>query len=124
MKGTRKRLGQAGEEIAARELLRRGYTIRERNWRCAAGELDLVTEHGRILAFVEVRTRRGSGFGLPEESITRAKAGRLVRLVDAFRQVRSGDFPPDSRIDVVAIVLDGQDRVVDIKLIQNAVEGV
>jgi putative endonuclease len=120
----RRRLGQTGEELATRFLAERGYTLIARNVRLTGGEIDIVAQDGNCLAFVEVRTRRGGGFGSPEESITAAKAQRLVGLVDAFRQAHADEpLPADSRIDLVAIELDGRGRLVRIDLIQNAVEG-
>jgi putative endonuclease len=100
----RKRTGQQGEEIAADFLIKRGHRLVARNWRCQTGELDIVTLHGNTLVFVEVRTRRGSRFGAPEESITPAKQARLINLAHAFLQASA---PPHQawRIDVVAVVL-------------------
>ena len=80
MAESRKALGRLGEELVARALAARGYRIRERNWRCPAGELDIVAEDGDVLAFVEVKTRRGREFGTPEEAVTPAKQAKLVEL--------------------------------------------
>ena len=55
-------LGRRGEEAAVRLLLAKGYTILARNWRVRSGELDIVARDGRTLVFVEVKTRRRSGF--------------------------------------------------------------
>ncbi len=60
-------LGRLGERLAAEKLLSHGYRILERNFRCRCGEIDLVAEDGQDLVFVEVKTRRGTGYGLPRE---------------------------------------------------------
>src|SRR5690606_2608835 len=72
--------GRAGEERAARHLVARGYEILDRNWRCPQGELDIVAERGGMLCFIEVKTRRGLGFGHPFEAIDERKRRRLWRL--------------------------------------------
>lgn len=70
--------GDSAEDIAADYLTERGYRIRDRNSKAAAGEIDLVAEKGRLLVFVEVRYRRSVGFGSPEETVTPAKQRRVV----------------------------------------------
>lgn len=122
MKGTRKRLGEAGEAIAARELTRRGYAVHERNWRCAGGELDIIAEQGDALVFVEVRTRRGSRFGTPEDSITQAKREHIIAAAQAYLQAHSME-DRDWRIDVVAVEMTARGELVRVDLIENAIEG-
>jgi putative endonuclease len=118
----KRQLGGRGEEIAAAYLSQRGYVILDRNWRCSAGELDIVACEGETLVFVEVRTRRGDRFGSAEESVTRAKQARLVELAQTFLQEkRLADR--NWRIDVMAIELDPGGRVKRLNLIRNAVEG-
>ncbi|MDN3494522.1 YraN family protein [Planococcus sp. APC 4015] len=77
-------LGRAGEERAARHLQSLGYAIVDRNWRCRAGEIDIVATSARDLLVVEVKTRRGEGFGHPFESIDAVKRARLWRLAMAW----------------------------------------
>ncbi len=121
MKATRKRLGDVGEQIAARELARRGYTLRERNWRCPAGELDLVAEQGGALVFVEVRTRRGDRYGTPEESITAVKRAHLIAAAQSYLQehdLRECDW----RIDVVAVQMSERGELLRVDVIENAIQ--
>ena len=122
MKGARKRLGKAGEDIAARELARRGYTLRERNWRCSEGELDIVAEQGDALVFAEVRTRRGDRFGTPEESITPAKRAHLIASAQAYLQAHASEERA-WRIDVVAVEMSSRGELLRIDVIENAIEG-
>lgn len=77
-------LGRAGEDRAAAYLYELGWTLIERNWRCSAGEIDVVAEDGRDLVIVEVKTRRGEGFGHPFEAVDARKKGRLWRLAMAW----------------------------------------
>jgi putative endonuclease len=122
MKGARKRLGNAGEDIAVRELLQRGYTLRDRNWRCPEGELDIVADQEGMLVFVEVRTRRGDRFGTPEDSITPAKRAHLIAAGQSYLQAHSLQ-DCDWRIDVVAVEMSTRGQLVRVDVIENAVEG-
>src|SRR6476620_2729509 len=76
----RQNLGRLGERLASDALEARGYRIVERNFRCRAGEIDLVAEEGQDLVFVEVKTRRGTAFGLPEEAVNNRKALKLQEV--------------------------------------------
>lgn len=96
-------LGRYGEDVAARHLTDAGLVVLERNWRCDLGEIDIVARDGRVLVVCEVKTRQGTGYGLPQEAVTRAKAARLRRL--ASRWVQEHPVRPDGiRIDVVAVL--------------------
>lgn len=119
MKGARKKLGQRGEELAAAYLEKRGYVVRERNWRCPAGEIDIVAEDGDCLVFVEVRTRRGRKYGTPEESVTPSKQTKLVEVAQTYLQEHSWDG--DWRIDVVAVEMTAGGKLLRVGLIENAV---
>jgi len=100
------RLGPLGERLAERHLLSCGYTLLERNWRCAQGEIDLVMRDGEDTVFVEVKTRAGDGFGHPLEAITAAKLARLRRLAAEWCRGRreSGEVIGRIRIDAVAVI--------------------
>ncbi len=119
MKGARKRLGRWGEDLAVAHLRQQGYVVRERNWRCPAGEIDIVGEDGSCLVFVEVRTRRGREFGTPEESVTPAKQAKLVELAQTYLQEH--DWDGDWRIDVVAVEMSSDGKLLRVELIKNAV---
>jgi putative endonuclease len=122
MTDPRRGLGQRGEELAVAELKRRGYTIRQRNWRCAAGEVDIVAEHDGWLVFVEVRARRGSDLGTPEASITTAKRSRLIQVAQSYlAEFERGEV--DWRIDVVAVELTRGGKLVRVDVYENAVTG-
>ncbi|KGM14151.1 YraN family protein [Cellulomonas bogoriensis] len=97
-------VGRYGEKIAARYLVEDGYTVLDRNWRGTGGELDLVVRRADEVAVVEVKTRRGLGFGHPAEAITAAKLGRLRRLAGQWLSEHPG-AGRSVRIDVLAVVL-------------------
>ncbi|HET7173937.1 MAG TPA: YraN family protein [Nocardioidaceae bacterium] len=100
----RKALGDYGERLAAEYLASSGLRVLDRNWRCRAGEIDIVALDGAVLVVCEVKTRRSTRFGSPVESITPAKAGRLHRL--GWQWLREHDRRcAELRVDVVAVLL-------------------
>ena len=113
------RLGEMGERLAADHLEARGYRIRERNFRCREGEIDIIAEKDGCLAFVEVKTRRGSSMGEAAESVTPNNAMRIYRVADTYSQERT-DLPPDRRIDVVTVELSSGGRLRRLQHIENA----
>jgi putative endonuclease len=117
---SRRDLGAFGERLAAAHLEAKGYRIRERNFRCREGEVDIVAEDGDCLVFVEVRTRRSKALGTAAESVTAAKERRLVAVARAYLQERES-LPANQRIDVVAVELAPQGRVLGVQHIEGAV---
>lgn len=111
MSGTRNRLGDAGERYAERRLVEDGWRILGRKWRGESGEIDLIAEDGEGIVFVEVRTRRGEARGRAEESITLAKARRLLRLGAEYIARDPGLDECLWRVDLIAITLDGAGRI-------------
>jgi len=120
MGDNRKQLGDFGERAARGYLQKRGYEIMESNFRCPVGEIDIVARDKDGLVFVEVRTRRGTRFGTPEESITPAKKAKLIELAESYIQQHEG-LDLSWRIDVVAIEVGRGGEISRIELIENAV---
>ena len=112
--------GQLGEELACRELKKKGYRIVERNYRCRYGEIDVVTQKKGCLVFVEVRSKRGTAFGTPEESMTTQKKQRLTASAMNYLEEHAG-LPENWRVDFVAVDLDASgERASRIEIIENA----
>lgn len=99
----RQQLGAYGEAIAAQHLVNAGMVLLDRNWRCPAGEIDLVLRDGRTLVFCEVKTRSSAAYGSPLEGVTPAKAARLRRLAAQWLDVH-GLRVRDVRIDLVGVL--------------------
>ena len=106
MKDPRRQLGDHGEDLAAAALKRQGYKILERNFVTPLGEIDLIARQGKVVVVVEVKTRRGSSFGAPQEAVNYAKQGRLRRLADYYLKAKRLTGSP-VRFDVVAVTLAG-----------------
>lgn len=118
----RQGLGQLGERLAAQRLLDCGYRILERNFRCRYGEIDLIAEDEHDLIFVEVKTRRGDGFGRPEEAVTVRKQHKIIQVASYYLDLHACS-ERSWRIDVVAVQLSLGGKLEEIRLYQHALTG-
>lgn len=96
-------LGSYGEGLAARHLVEQGMVLLDRNWRCEAGEIDLVLRDGGVLVVCEVKTRTSNAYGSPMEAITEVKVARLRRLAAQWIEAHHV-HPREVRLDVVGII--------------------
>ena len=115
----RRDTGILGEKLTRDFLEKRGFVILETNYRCPEGEIDIIAQDKDCLVFVEVRTRTSHDFGIPEESITKAKEKRMIAAAQHYRQAQDDPLPL-WRIDFVAVELE-KGKVSRIELIENAV---
>jgi putative endonuclease len=113
MKDPRRQLGDHGEDLAAAALKRQGYKILERNYVTPLGEIDLVARQGQTLVVVEVKTRRGSRFGAPQEAVHPGKQVRLRRLADYYLKAKRLTGAT-VRFDVVAVTMTETEPQVEI----------
>src|SRR6266516_788340 len=118
----RQGLSRTVDRLEADELSRRGYHILEKNFRCSYGEIDLVAEDAQDLIFVEVKTRRGSAYGLPEEAVTLRKQRKIVQVASYYLDLHTCS-ERSWRIDVVAVQLDKGGKPEEIRVYQHAVTG-
>jgi len=114
-------LGGAGERHARRYLEARGYRFLAANWRCPAGEIDLVMRDGGEVVVVEVKLRRGEGAGRAEEAVGAAKRRRLLAAAEWFVAAHPELEDPIWRIDLLAITLDRTGAVRRVSHVVNAV---
>lgn len=110
-------LGRYGEEVAVRHLERSGLQILDRNWRCSAGEIDIVARAGAVVVICEVKTRSGIGFGTPLEAVTARKAARLRDLALRWLSERGRSFK-EIRFDAIG-VLRSPDGAVSIEHVEG-----
>ncbi len=98
-----------GEDIAAAHLTGLGWQVVERNWRCQAGELDIIAvEPGTpaVLVFCEVKCRRSTAYGQPVEAITESKLAKLRQLALYWLQAQHRPIP-SLRFDGIGVLLRG-----------------
>lgn len=99
------RLGRWGEEYAARHVARHLGPVLARNWRSAAGEVDLVFADGEVAVVCEVKTRRSARRGHPAEVIDRNRLERLARAAELWLALHPEH--PAARLDAIAILCEG-----------------
>jgi putative endonuclease len=97
-------VGEYGERLAVRHLLAQGFTVLDRRWRCARGEIDIVAVDDCCLVICEVKTRRSVHAGDPQEAVTARKLARL-RLLTALWLDQQEISWREVRIDVVTVRL-------------------
>lgn len=116
------RRGARGERLAAARLEAEGWKVLARNYRFGRREIDLVVRRGATLAFVEVKTRSGDGFGGPLAAVTWRKRREIQAVATHFlarmgpREVEGLDI----RFDVVAITVRRDGCVAGVEHIEDA----
>ncbi len=122
MKENNKKLGSFGEREAARYFRRKGYRIVAANYSCRWGEIDLIVSKAKVLVFVEVKTRQGTGYGTPAEAVGYRKQEKIRTVAEHF--LFSYDEDADIRFDVIEVLAEpslfGGYRVKNINHIEQA----
>jgi len=113
-------LGRLGESLAAEFLEKLGYSIIERNFRTPYGELDLVSKHGNVIIFTEVKTRASSSLGPPEISINYKKAEHIRSSAEYYIQ-QHPEMSDEWRIDVISIQMQSKNIPPNIIHFENAI---
>lgn len=121
MSDSRIKVGKIGEVLAIEHFKARGYEIRAQNYRTRSGEIDLIVQRGKRVAFVEVKTRRSSKFGLPQAAVTPTKQKQISKIALNYLQ-RHNLLDVPCQFDVVAIVLSWKFELVKLQHIENAFE--
>ncbi len=105
-------IGQTGEDLAAIYLIKNGYDILERNFRCRIGEIDIIAQKDGVLTFVEVKTRLNTITGLPSEAVTYRKQQK-IRATSKYYMMINGllKHMPVLSFDVIEIVKNG-DKII------------
>ncbi|MBI2404605.1 YraN family protein [Candidatus Gottesmanbacteria bacterium] len=103
-------LGKKGEQLAAEYLVSHGFRIIDRNFKARYGELDIIAIQGTVLVFIEVKTRVGREFGLPEEAVTPRKLAEVVKTAQYYKLLHP-NLPESLRIDVIGIELFSDETI-------------
>src|ERR1700681_847907 len=113
MSRSRVALGKIGEDLACRELQRRGYAILARRYRRRTGELDIIARDGPTVVFIEVKAREGRKFGDAVDGVTGVKRRRMTRVATEYLvRHRLTDCP--CRFDVVSIHIENEQPVIEL----------
>jgi putative endonuclease len=103
-------LGKSGEDLACRELERRGYAVLARRYRTRFGEIDIVARDGATIVFVEVKARTSERYGRPAEAVTLDKQAKVAAMAGDYL-ARRGLHGAPCRFDVVSITFDRAGRM-------------
>lgn len=117
MSAARQAFGELGERIAERWLRRRGWRVMQRRFRSGHRDIDLVVEQDGVVAFVEVKARRGDRFGDPVEAVNWRKQKELGRSAQVWID-RHGRTLEAYRFDVIGVLMAGSR--VRIRHVENA----
>lgn len=113
--------GNAAEELAAKWIEKyKGYAVLERNYRCPAGEVDIIAADGDITVFIEVKYRSTKASGYPSEAVTSAKQDRIIKSAMAYISQKQEGAGGGIRFDVAEIL--SKDGRKYIRYIENAFE--
>lgn len=121
MKKDNLEIGKLGENIARDYLQNKGYSIMDQNYKNKYAEIDIIAKNREEIVFIEVKTRVGEQFGIPEDALNRDKMRRLVRNAQAYiaRNVRTKPCDRPYRIDAICIVLNQEKKVKRIDHYEN-----
>ncbi len=111
-------LGKFGESTAQDYLQKNGYEIVEVNYRYGNAEIDIVAKLGKMLVFVEVKTRSTLVFGNPEDAVTRKK--QQLMLDAASKYMYDLQYDDEIRFDIISLVVDANMQVKELKHFEDA----
>ena len=109
-------LGRKGEEAAVKYLVSKGHRIVAQNWRFHGYEVDIISEDGAYIVFVEVKTRTSVLWGNPEDFVGKQRMRRMIQAAGIYLKANAIDKP--ARFDVVALVWNS--KGMDIEHIEDA----
>ena len=119
MRNRQQKLGETGEALAARKLIKAGYKIIETNYRTRLGEIDIIAKEDDTIVFVEVKSRRSVHFGNPKHAVTLQKQ-KKISMVALYYLKATGQSTARARFDVVTVI-SNRDRP-QVEIIKNAFE--
>ena len=107
--------GNLGERLASQYLQSLGYEIIERNLRYSRyGEIDIIAVEKNTLIFVEVKARRGLGFGHPFEAINPQKVNQIQNIAKAYMAQENNKYK-NCRIDGISVILSNPPKIEHLK---------
>jgi len=119
MKDYNRDIGILGEDISENHLKNLGYRIIEKNFRCKCGEIDLIAKNKGYICFIEVKTRYGTNFGMPSESVTFSKQNKICKTAQIYisrRNIIDSNF----RFDVMEVILNSNNNDFLVNHIEDA----
>ena len=115
---TDKQRGELGERLAAKHLKKQGYKILMKNYRCKAGEIDIIARDGDELVFAEVKTRPSDAYVRGMYAVNRTKQEHILRAAAYYLSAEKSSLQP--RFDVIEVGLGPDGKLADINHIKAA----
>jgi putative endonuclease len=117
-----KKIGAVGESVAVAHLEQRGYSIVSKNFSCKLGEIDIIAQRDDTICFIEVKSRRGMGYGRPGEAVTANKQKHIRQTATYFLFTQWHNLPVHEdtafRFDVMEILY--MNGAMSVEHIENA----
>lgn len=104
-------LGVKGEELAFNYLVKKGYKILSKNYRFKRNEIDIIAEIDKTLIIVEVKTRGSRFLAGPEETVTKSKQKKIIKVANEYIQEHEVDL--DTRFDIISIILNEKETSIE-----------
>lgn len=98
--------GKQGETIALNHLQQNGYAILEKNWQAGHKEIDIIARKDDLLVVVEVKSRKTTFFGEPEEFVSRSKQKLLIQAANHYLAAKDLDL--EVRFDIISVLFKGE----------------
>ena len=109
-------LGKKGEDMVAKFLIKKGYTVLKRNYISRFGEIDIIAEKNGVTAFIEVKTRKENSLVKPLEAVDSQKQRRMTLTAeDYITKTESDNLQPRFDVAEVTVTKDNKYRLNYIK---------
>ena len=103
-------LGQLGENYACHFLQEKGYTVLDRNFHSRFGEIDIIAQENGALVFVEVKTRRNTKHGFPEDAVTDDKLEK-IKMTGHIYKKKTNNKVKKLRIEVGSLLVNPDNTI-------------
>lgn len=119
MANYKQKLGQFGEKIAKKYLVKKGYAILAEHFLIKGGEIDIIAKKSEKIVFVEVKTRTSLIFGNPEDAVGLHKIDALKRAAESYLRQKNMLDEVEIAFDVIAILVNRDMQKVTLKHFQD-----
>ena len=117
----KRKIGDLGENVVCRFLVKHGFTVLDRNYRKKWGEIDVIAQKDRIIHFLEVKTVSCETSYMPEENVHPWKLKRISRAIQTYLIEKNVSHETEWQIDVAAVFLDLSNKKAKIRMTENVI---
>lgn len=102
----KKIVGDLGEKIATNFMLKSGYKIIDKNFKCKIGEIDIIALDKNNIVFVEVKTRTSTKYGIPSDAVNLFKQNKIINVAKFYLSLNNKFINLSARFDVIEVFLN------------------